>query len=47
MRSNIKKKVRIFLENELLVENKVISFVYDNYNSDPIIVENMKMIRAW
>ncbi|HSF49933.1 MAG TPA: hypothetical protein VLA74_04155 [Nitrososphaeraceae archaeon] len=44
MRSNIKKKVRIFLENELLVENKLISFLYDNYNSDPIIVENMKMI---
>lgn len=47
MRSNIKKKVRIFLENELLVENNLICFVYDNYNSDPIIVENMKKIRAW
>jgi hypothetical protein len=44
MRSNIKKKVHIFLENELplLVENNLISFGYDNYNIDPIIVENIE-----
>jgi len=44
MRSNIKKKVSIFLENELtlLVENNLISFGYDNYNIDPIVVENIE-----
>jgi hypothetical protein len=44
MRSNIKKKVHILLENELplLVENKLISFGYDNYNIDPNIVENVE-----
>ena len=44
MRSNIKKKVRIFLENELplLAENNLISFGYDSYNFDPNIVGNIE-----
>ena len=44
MRSNIKKQVRIFLENELplLVENNLISFGYDSYNFDPNIVGNIE-----
>ncbi len=44
MLSNNKKKVRIFLENELplLVENNLISFGYDSYNFDPNIVGNIE-----
>ena len=44
MRSNIKKKVRIFLEKELplLVNNKLISLEYDNYNHNSNIVENIE-----